>query len=139
PRRAAPKKGRTPAQSKEIHVKRYQTKIFFLRGRPDMVRFNRNIAAALGLTCLALLHTPCARSDGRNDAKAADAAVAQELAKLKGSWRAIRGEMEGQPRQESFLLTLGDAIWTKQGKTKTEKGLFHLNASSDPKQIDIFK
>jgi uncharacterized protein (TIGR03067 family) len=79
------------------------------------------------------------RADERNNAKASDVAVAAELARLKGSWRAIRGELAGEPRQESFLLTLGDAVWTKQGKTKTEKGLFHLNASSEPKQIDIFK
>jgi uncharacterized protein (TIGR03067 family) len=104
-----------------------------------MVRLNRNIAAAMGLACMAFLATPGARADERNNAKAADAAVAQELAKLKGAWRAIRGELEGEPRQESFLLTFGDATWTKRGKTKTEKGLFHLNASTEPKQIDIFK
>jgi uncharacterized protein (TIGR03067 family) len=88
---------------------------------------------------MVLLATPCVRADERNNAKASDAAAAQELAKLRGSWRAVRGELAGEPRQESFLLTLGDAVWTKQGKTKTEKGLFHLNASSEPKQIDIFK
>jgi uncharacterized protein (TIGR03067 family) len=104
-----------------------------------MVQLNRTIAVLMGLTCMTSLTAPCARADERSAAKASDAAVAAELAKLKGSWRATRGELEGEPRQESFLLTLGDATWTKQGKTKTEKGLFHLNASTEPKQIDIFK
>jgi uncharacterized protein (TIGR03067 family) len=104
-----------------------------------MARLNRSIASLLGLTCMAFLPTSYAWAGAASNARASDAAVAEELAKLKGSWRAIRGELAGEPRQESFLLTLGDAIWTKQGKTKTEKGLFHLNASTEPKQIDIFK
>jgi uncharacterized protein (TIGR03067 family) len=104
-----------------------------------MVRWNRTGAAALGLACIVFQAARCARADERNNAKVSDAAVSQELAKLKGSWRAIRGQFEGEPRQESFLLTLDDAVWTKQGKTKTEKGLFHLNASAEPKQIDIYK
>jgi uncharacterized protein (TIGR03067 family) len=103
-----------------------------------MVRLSRYIAAAM-LACMGFLAAPGARAGEQNITKASDAAVAEELAKLKGSWRAIRGQFEGEPRQESFLLTFGDAVWTKQGKTKSEKGLFHLNPSSEPKQIDIFK
>jgi len=104
-----------------------------------MIQLNRNIAAALTLACMAFASASGARADERSNIKASDTAVAEELAKLKGSWRAIRGQFEGEPRQESFLLTFGDAVWTKQGKTKSEKGLFHLNGSSEPKQIDIYK
>jgi uncharacterized protein (TIGR03067 family) len=104
-----------------------------------MLQIYRNIAAVQALGCMAFLSAISVRADERNSARSSDAAVAQELARLKGSWRAIRGQFEGEPRRESFLLILGDAVWTKRGKTKTEKGLFHLNASTEPKQIDIFK
>jgi uncharacterized protein (TIGR03067 family) len=71
--------------------------------------------------------------------QAADALLKAELAKLKGSWRAVRGELSGEPRKESFLLTFSDAIWTKTGEKSTETGVYHINPSASPKQIDFLR
>jgi uncharacterized protein (TIGR03067 family) len=104
-----------------------------------MIEAHRITTDLIGLLLLTSWHG--VRADDRQPGaiKAADVAVAEDLAKLKGPWRAVRGELSGEPRQESFLLTFDDATWMKQGKTKTEKGVFHLNPSTAPKQIDILK
>jgi uncharacterized protein (TIGR03067 family) len=104
-----------------------------------MMTCKRGVGVLAGMALLVMGAALRGEEKQAHAPKAADAEVAAELAKIKGSWRALRGELAGEPRKESFLLTFGDATVVKKGEKKTENAVFHLNPSVHPKQIDILK
>lgn len=88
------------------------------------------MAALLALIMPAALQR--ARADSPTSPAADDPKMAEQRARLKGDWQALRGEMDGAPREESFVLRFEDTRIIKIGKTKREGSTYQLEPSPGP-------
>jgi uncharacterized protein (TIGR03067 family) len=64
---------------------------------------------------------------------------ADELSKLGGSWRIVKAELSGEPREETSVITFRDGRFVRRGKTKTYTGSYRLDPSARPRRISIVK
>jgi uncharacterized protein (TIGR03067 family) len=99
-------------------------------GGPTMFSY-RTIALALATTTMLV--------PGLLLVVAGEKTAPDELSKIGGSWRIVRAEMNGEPRQESFVISFRDGRFIRKGKTKTYTGSYRLDSSTSPRQISITK
>lgn len=91
------------------------------------MRFRSLVAGLLPIVSLAAANTP----DSSNDLKA-----------LQGSWKLVAGEIGGQKMTEeqlkkAKLVFNGDRYTVRRGNGPTVIGIVKLNATKNPKTIDI--
>ena len=72
---------------------------------------------------------------------AADEGTKAELAKMKGTWQGVSGEVDGRKAnpmelEKTFLVIEGDR-YTLQLPDAVRKGTFKIDPAKSPKQIDV--
>src|SRR4051812_35592377 len=65
----------------------------------------------------------------------------KDLDKMKGTWKAVSGETDGNPLPDEFLKSIqftitGDKYTLKQGDEE-EEGTLKLDATKKPKTVDV--